>query len=93
MSDDWQFALFKEHDTKTKEEYPIPITVNHLLDDHKHQTAPYNRDVEETLSLKQKSDRLLQMMTSQPVQIMMRKRIDYRTRGPAFGYCSTETIV
>lgn len=84
MSDDWQFNLFKKYDG-TKEEYPIPITVHQLLDDHKHKIAPYNRDVEETLKLKQKSDRLFQMMTIQPVQIMMRKRIEYRTRGPAFG--------
>lgn len=83
MADDWQFVLFKKHDG-SKEEYPIPLTVGQLLDGHKHQTAPYNRDVE-TLSMKQKSDRLFGMMTSQPVQNMIRKRIDYRTRGPAFG--------
>jgi hypothetical protein len=83
MADDWQFALFRLYDGN-KEEYPIPITVGQLLDGNKHQTAPYNRDVE-TLSFKQKSDRLFGMMTSQPVQNMIRKRCVYRTRGPAFG--------
>lgn len=81
--DDWQFELFKTWDG-IKEEYPIPITVGQLLDNHKHKIAPYNRNVDR-LSMTQKSDRISQMMTTQSVQTMIRKRIIYRTRGPAFG--------
>ena len=83
MSDDWQCALF-ERFHGVKKEYPISITVKELLEKHTHMTAPYNRDVE-NLTMKQKSDRIFYMMTSQPVQNMIRKRIKYRTRGPAFG--------
>lgn len=83
MSDDWQFRAFMEYEG-TKEEYPMPMIVQNILKEHSHQTAPYNRDVRDTLTLKQKSDRLFQMMTAQPVQTMMRKKINYRTRG-AFG--------
>lgn len=76
---DWQYALFTQYDNK-KVEYPIPITVSQLLD-NKHAIAPFNRDV--GMTYKAKSDRLYQMMTSQPVQNMIRKRIKYRTRGIA----------
>ena len=62
------------------EENPEIISVSMLLQDNLHAMAPFNRNIDD-FSMKDKSDRLFNMMTTKSVQTMIRKEIRYRTRG------------